>query len=70
MKKYPQFEELCKYCEHAEALTDQDAMLCEKMGIVSAAYRCRRFRYDPLKRDPGTPRRTAPLIITDLDDDT
>ena len=46
-------EKFCKYCEHAKTLSDPDTMLCEKRGIVPAGHRCRRFRYDPLKRTPN-----------------
>lgn len=28
-------------------------MICQKCGIVPAEHRCRRFRYDPLKRVPA-----------------
>ena len=54
-------DRLCRCCEFAHALQDEDAMLCEKKGIVNAGYHCRSFRYDPLKRDPGA-RRAAPQL--------
>ena len=31
-------------------------MICQKYGIVPAAHRCRKFRYDPLKRVPSRPK--------------
>ena len=64
-----ELERRCRYCECARTLLDEDSMLCEKKGIVAAAYRCRHFRYDPLKRDPGT-LRTAPVLeYVSLDDE-
>ena len=45
-------EKYCKYCECASALSDGDVMLCERFGVVEAAHKCRRFRYDPMKRQP------------------
>ena len=45
-------EKFCKYCERAQRLSDPDTMLCGKRGVVPAGHCCRRFRYDPLKREP------------------
>jgi len=44
-------------------------MLCEKKGVVDAGYHCRRFCYDPLKRDPGVPRSAPSLEFVPLDAD-
>lgn len=62
-KTQPQIDKLCKYCEMAVSLSDPDRMLCKKRGVVRAAYCCRLFRYDVLKRDPGV----APqLVLPDI----
>lgn len=46
----------CKYCEKAiRVLLEQDQVLCDKYGIVSANHSCRHFAYDPLKRVPKRP---------------
>lgn len=58
-------EKYCKYCEKAAPISDPDVMLCSRCGIVSAAHVCRRFRYDPLKRQPK--RRTAEPELTYVD---
>ena len=42
----------CAYCEFAGKISD-DQMVCQKCGIVPATHKCRRFRYDPLKRVPS-----------------
>ena len=52
MKQDERIEKYCKFCEHAGTLTDPDTMLCDKAGVVRASHCCRRFRYDPLKRQP------------------
>ena len=45
-------ERICKYCELAAALSSEDEMICSKYGVVAAGYHCRKFSYDPLKREP------------------
>lgn len=42
----------CAYCEHAVPLDSAD-MLCRRRGVVGAGYNCRRYRYDPTKRQPS-----------------
>ena len=44
----------CTYCQFAGKV-DEETMICQKYGIVPAAHRCRKFRYDPLKRVPSRP---------------
>lgn len=41
----------CQYCQNGTKLNDSN-VLCVKRGIVMADGKCRRFRYDPLKRIP------------------
>lgn len=41
----------CSYCAHGGKVDDQ-TVLCRKKGFVAASYRCRKFKYDPLKRVP------------------
>ncbi|MBQ3706808.1 MAG: hypothetical protein II889_02765 [Clostridia bacterium] len=60
MKADDRIEKICKYCAAAETLSDPDSMLCRRLGVVKASFCCRRFRYDPLKRTPGRPRKTVP----------
>ena len=43
----------CKYCLKAVLTPDKEVILCPKKGSVSADDSCRRFKYDPLKRQPG-----------------
>lgn len=44
--------EICRYCVRAHKLFDSETMLCERKGVVSCRYTCRRFVYDPLKHVP------------------
>ncbi len=44
----------CLYCTHAADFNDED-VLCDKHGPVPCTYRCRRFKYDPLRRVPAAP---------------
>lgn len=44
-------ERACAYCAHGATLEDGQ-VLCAKKGLCSPDSRCRRFRYDPLKRIP------------------
>ena len=47
-----ELERICRYCEFARTLLEENQMLCEKKGVVDAGYHCRRFCYDPLRRVP------------------
>lgn len=42
----------CTYCKFAGKI-NEDQVICQKYGIVPASHKCRRFRYDPLKRIPA-----------------
>ena len=69
MKADDRIEKYCKYCEAAETLSDPDAMLCRKYGVVKASFCCRRFRYDPLKRAPRRPARDpSPTEVLEFPD--
>ena len=41
----------CSYCCHGTTLED-GMVLCTKKGIRESQSKCRRFRYDPIKRIP------------------
>ena len=42
----------CEYCTYARRATDGRVMLCPRRGIVPLYHKCRKFKYDPLKRIP------------------
>jgi hypothetical protein len=52
-KSVSEEERYCAFCEHAALLRDEDYVLCEKKGVVSSTFVCRRFSYDVLKRRAG-----------------
>ncbi len=46
----------CAYCEHATILKgDRLHMVCDMKGVVSSSHVCRKFLYDPLKRNASRP---------------
>lgn len=47
------FVPACKYCKRAKLTEDESVILCQKHGSVTPDDSCRRFKYDPLKRQPG-----------------
>ena len=52
-------EPQCKYCLYGRLSPAGNVVLCEKHGIMTPEHRCRRFTYDPLKREP-MPRAVLP----------
>ena len=52
IKSKDNIEVFCKYCELAMPIVSDSKMVCPKYGVVAADYHCRKFVYDPLKRDP------------------
>ena len=49
-------EPLCAYCKHGSQIS-VDRVACIKRGIVLLYGSCRKFSYDPLKRQPERPRK-------------
>ena len=54
----------CTYCQFAGKI-DDETMVCQFCGIVPSGHRCRRFRYDPLKRVPS---RQKPADFSEYDE--
>ena len=61
-------ENNCAHCVLAQPLADGDNMLCQRRGVVSGGHRCRKFKYDPLKRVP-VPAPKLEHIDLSLDED-
>ncbi|MBO5649270.1 MAG: hypothetical protein J6S76_05100 [Clostridia bacterium] len=59
-------EEVCARCEFAVPLSTDEEVLCRKNGIVSAGFRCKKFRYDLLKRTPAARPMQEPLLTEPL----
>ena len=47
-------EPCCAYCRHGTQI-NFDKVACLKRGVVPLYGACRRFSYDPLKREPERP---------------
>lgn len=43
----------CAYCKYGRAISGGSEVFCLKKGIMSAYERCRAYKYDVLKREPG-----------------
>ena len=46
----------CAHCTHGRLAPDKETVLCKKLGIVEMNFTCRKFKYDPLKRQPKRPK--------------
>ena len=55
----------CSYCVHGRIAPNKESILCKKAGLVDVDYSCKKFKYDPLKRQPQRPR---PIIKYEEDD--
>ena len=58
-------EPRCGYCANGRAAADGQSFMCAHKGYVDPFGSCRRFRYDPLKRIPETPRKNPKRYSTD-----
>ena len=54
----------CRFCENAAAIRDGETMLCSKKGVVSADFVCRKYAFDPIKRQPRP--RPKPILMEDV----
>ncbi|MBE6903010.1 MAG: hypothetical protein E7480_00170 [Ruminococcaceae bacterium] len=45
-------EKCCAVCQRATLLINSEKIMCKKKGVVEADYKCRKFKYDPFKREP------------------
>ena len=42
----------CEYCIYGMRSGYSDEILCRKKGVTDISDSCRRYKYDPLKREP------------------
>lgn len=61
-----EINKVCACCELAETLNNKDIVLCSLKGVVSGGYCCKKFIYDPLKREPSPPTEMPTLNPEDL----
>lgn len=43
----------CEYCMHATTYAGNDTLFCKYRGVVEPSDKCRKYRYDILKRQPS-----------------
>jgi len=43
----------CQYCVHSRTSIIPNEILCLKRGVTNGRDSCWRYKYDPLKREPG-----------------
>lgn len=67
MKNNPNYERICAFCENATGIFDPDIMVCKRKGLVPKSYSCRKFAYDPIKRQPPKAVAAPKLEYIELD---
>ncbi len=67
MHKRETLNKICAYCEYACTIYDEDAMLCQRRGVVSKGFHCKKFSYDPLKHQPTRSAPAPKLDFVDID---
>jgi len=58
-------EKSCSYCVHAAKTIGSEIILCSKKGMMPIDEGCKKFKYDPLKRNPV---KAKPKDFSQLDD--
>lgn len=48
-------EPKCRYCLSGMTAADGESVLCPKKGVCDPDGSCKKYRYDPLKREPRLP---------------
>ena len=65
-------ERYCVFCEYGTPMpTDKDGnetVLCSKKGVVRGKTVCRKFSYDPLKREPAKRQALPKTEVVDIDE--
>ena len=64
-----ELENVCAFCERAEALLDKRYVLCDKRGIVPSGGHCGKFIYDALKHNPPRGVSAPALEYVDIESD-
>ncbi len=42
----------CEYCVHGTVSEFENEVICKKRGVTDTKDSCRKYKYDPLKREP------------------
>ena len=72
VKKEIEIEKVCAFCEYsAPAPADKEGneyVICSKKGLVREGSVCRKFSYDPLKREPAEKHTLPETVAVDIDE--
>ena len=72
VKKEIEIEKVCGFCEYAApAPADKEGneyVICSKKGLVREGSVCRKFSYDPLKREPAEKYTLPETVAVDIDE--
>ena len=72
VKKEIEIEKVCAFCEYAApAPADKEGneyVICSKKGLVREGSVCRKFSYDPLKREPAEKHTLPETVAVDIDE--
>ena len=60
-------EPSCIYCRYGRFSADKAMILCEYKGVIYEPSSCRRFIYDPLKREPKRQRQLPKYDKSDFE---
>lgn len=60
------YQKICLFCESASILKGGNGILCKYKGIVDEDNTCRKYVYDPLKRQPKAPPKLQTLTKEDI----
>lgn len=59
-------EPSCAYCAFSSPV-DDESLICRKKGMVKPWGKCRRFVYEPLKREPEAPAAVSSAGLSEED---
>ena len=59
-------EKKCCYCENAIPIKETRGYICNKKGIVTYNFSCKKFSFDPLKLSPMLPAKTLQFSPDDF----
>lgn len=59
-------EPKCKYCLHGKPTPDKKNILCTYCGLPDTEDSCKKFKYDPLKREPHHSAQLAEFTADDF----
>lgn len=60
-----EINKICGFCEAAQLMNNTEKALCPHKGVVAVDFCCKKFVYDPLKREPNP---IAKPVLLDPDD--